>query len=157
MVSIRIMDDARMDLMGNAKQIEFSRVAATALYALALFCLLTGSAHGQEIVSGSPDKGALFADRFCSNCHLMDDGSGNAVPAGIPTFRGIANKPGQTGMHIVGVLMAPHPPMPNINLSREEIGDIIAYLQGLRADQTLPPLLPTPSQRTPKPKFPAPT
>lgn len=60
-------------------------------------------------------------------------------------------------MHIVGVLMAPHPPMPNINLSRDEIGDIVAYLQTLRADQTLPHLLPAPKEGTPKPKFPAPT
>ena len=143
--------------MGNAKQIEFSRVAVISLCAIALFFLSASSARSQDIVSGSPDKGALLADRFCSNCHLTDDGSRNAVPAGIPTFRGIANKPGQTGMHIVNVLIAPHPPMPNMNLSREEIGDIIAYLQGLRADQTLPPLLPSPSERTPKPKLPAPT
>lgn len=59
-------------------------------------------------------------------------------------------------MHIVGVLMAPHP-LPNINLSREEIGDIVAYIQRFRADKTLPPLLPAPRDGMSKPAFPAPT
>ncbi len=143
--------------MWHAKRFQFGRAAIIAKCAFVLSCLIAGSTFAQDIVAGASDKGATLADRLCTNCHLSDDTTRSAVPAGIPTFRGIANKPGQTGMHIVGVLMAPHPPMPNINLSRDEIGDIVAYLQTLRADQTLPHLLPAPKEGTPKPKFPAPT
>ena len=143
--------------MRHATRFRFDRTAIIATCVFVLSCLLAGSTFAQDIVAGASDKGATLAARLCSNCHLSDDTTRSAVPAGVPTFRGIANKPGQTGMHIVGVLMAPHPPMPNINLSREEIGDIVAYLQTFRNDQTLPPLLPAPKEGTSKPKFPAPT
>ena len=143
--------------MWHAKRFQLGRTAIIATCAFMLPSLFAGSTFAQDIVAGSSDKGAKLADRLCSNCHVSDDTTRNPVPAGVPTFRGIANKPGQTGMHIVGVLMAPHPPMPNINLSREEIGDIVAYIQTFRTDQTLPPLLPAPKEGTPKPKFPAPT
>lgn len=143
--------------MSGRKQLQLNHTTAIAAYSIVLSCLFATAAHSQDIVSGSPENGASLADRLCSSCHLSDNKAPSPVPAGIPTFRGIANKPGQTGMHVVGVLLAPHAPMPNINLSRDEIGDIIAYLQTLRADQTLPPLLPRPQEQTPKPKYPEPT
>ncbi len=143
--------------MGYAKRCQLNRVAVVAACAIGFSGSIVGSSFSQDIISGSAQQGASLADRFCSNCHLVDDKARNPVPVGIPTFLGIANKPGQTGTHIIGVLMAPHSPMPNINLTREEIGDIIAYLQTFRADPALPPLLPAPQEKTPKPAYPAPT
>ncbi len=134
--------------------ISITRISALTIILSGMFA---SSSLGQDFVSGSPEKGALLADRLCSSCHLSVDKAISPVPAGIPTFRGIANKPGQTGMHIVGVLVTPHAPMPNISLSRDEISDIVAYLQALRSDQTMPPLLPMPQEQAPKRKYPEPT
>ncbi len=143
--------------MNGAKQSSLHHILAMPACLVCVTLTLASSAHSQDIAAGSSAKGALLTDRLCSNCHISDDQSRLAVPVGIPTLRGIANKPGQTGMHIVGVLMAPHAPMPNISLTRDEIGDVIAYLQSLRDDQTSPPLLPRPQEQAPKPKYPEPT
>jgi cytochrome c len=99
----------------------------------------------------SPENGHALAQRFCTNCHLIENNSSATVPAGVPTFRGIANKPGQTGQNIMNVLIHPHPPMPDIHLSRAEIVDIISYLESLRTNAAVPPLL-TPFPTAPKPQ-----
>jgi mono/diheme cytochrome c family protein len=109
----------------------------------------------------SPERGLAFAERFCQNCHIVAPDARRPadapVPAGVPTFRQIANKPGQTGDRIVGALISPHPPMPDVNLSREEIGDLIAYLETLRTDPLIKPLSPFRNEQQPKPPSPRPS
>jgi mono/diheme cytochrome c family protein len=114
--------------------------------------LVVSAANADTVVPAtpSPDNGHALAQRFCTNCHLVEDNSSATVPAGVPTFRGIANKPGQTGQNIMNVLIHPHPPMPDIHLSRAEIVDIISYLESLRTNADVPPLL-TPFPAAPKP------
>lgn len=101
----------------------------------------------------SPDHGYALAQRFCNGCHLIGDNADAAVPAGVPTFRGIANKPGQTGQHIIDKLIKPHPPMPDIQLTREELMHIVAYLETLRVDKSGTPLLEL-DESGPKPVYP---
>jgi cytochrome c len=95
-----------------------------------------------QVAEPSADKGKELAVRLCSGCHLVDNAAGQAIPVGTPTFRSMATKPGQTGEGVAAVLIQPHPPMPDIHLSRMEIEDIIAYLDALRSDEALPPLRP---------------
>jgi mono/diheme cytochrome c family protein len=103
----------------------------------------------------SADKGYALAQRLCQGCHLIEDKAGATVPAGVPTFRGIANRPGQTAQSITSVLIKPHAPMPDVQLTSPEILDIIAYLETLRTNTSVPPLLPPPG--SPKPKYPEPS
>lgn len=91
--------------------------------------------------------------RLCSNCHLVE-GSGKAAPAGIGTFRGIANRVGQSADRISNVLMLPHMPMPDAQLTVEEIQSILAYLETMRTSPDVPPLF-VPGGA--KPKFPSKT
>jgi cytochrome c len=132
------------------------------LSAIAVFAVVTvGSAArvaiGTEVPAmPSPEKGYALAQKFCTNCHVIDNTSNTTVPAGIPAFRGIANKPGQTGQNIMNVLIHPHAPMPDIHLSRDEIVNIIAYLETLRTNQAVPPLL-TPSLPAAKQLHPEPS
>lgn len=100
------------------------------------------------------ESGLELAHKLCKGCHVIDSGAANPVPIGIPTFRGIANKPGQTGQRIKEVLIQPHVPMPDMQLSNTEILSLIMYLESLRNDPAIPPLL-TPSQ--PKPTYPTPS
>jgi cytochrome c2 len=90
----------------------------------------------------SAQSGRDLAIKLCQSCHLIEEKSDAVVPVGPPPFSVIANRPEQTAERIRFVLFAPHPPMPEIQLTNEEIDDIIAYLDQLRSDQVGPRLLP---------------
>jgi mono/diheme cytochrome c family protein len=122
--------------------------------ALALILYGTACAEPPEVVEPSADKGQTLAERLCSGCHVVETAS-KTVPAGIPPLRAIANLPGQTATRIMNVLIQPHAPMPDMQLSRQEILDITAYLDTLRTDKSAPTLLP-PKQGG-KPKYPEPS
>lgn len=96
----------------------------------------------QEKPKPTPEKGEALASKLCASCHVLPGGNPAAVPAGVPTFRAIANKPGQTGDHIAQVLMMPHAPMPDLQMTRDEILDILAYLESIRTDQSVKPIAP---------------
>ena len=64
----------------------------------------------------SATKGYAIAQSLCVSCHLLPDRDAATVPAGVPTFRAIANRPGQTGDKIMLALIKPHAPMPDIQM-----------------------------------------
>lgn len=101
----------------------------------------------------SPERGKVVAERLCSTCHLSGVGKGTAQ-AGLPTFPTIANRPGQTATRIRNALIKPHGEMPDLQLTNEEIADIIVWLDTLR-DPKAPPLLPR--DEGGKPQYPEPT
>ncbi len=77
--------------------------------------------------------GHQIASKLCTGCHIVDREAASAtVSADVPSFEAIANKPGQTAETIAGRIVIPHPPMPKIQLTREEIGDVAAYIMTLR-------------------------
>jgi hypothetical protein len=53
------------------------------------------------------------------------------------------------------VLVQPHAPMPDMQLTNDEMLDIIAYLDSLRSDKAAPSLLPP--GVVAKPRYPAPS
>ena len=80
------------------------------------------------------ENGHRIADRWCSSCHVVsgrgaDGGSGGTDAA--PTLAGIARDPQRGPDWFRRWLSAPHPPMPDPNLARTEIDDVVAYLQSL--------------------------
>jgi mono/diheme cytochrome c family protein len=103
----------------------------------------------------SAEQGHLLAQRLCAGCHLTEGGSANGLPAGVPSLRAIANRAGQSSERIAQALIQPHAPMPDMQITRREIDDILAYLQTLRADPTAPPLIAPPGGG--KPRMPAPS
>ncbi|MEQ1612576.1 MAG: cytochrome c [Hyphomicrobiaceae bacterium] len=111
---------------------------------------------GLELEAPSPERGLAFAQKFCSNCHLVEGGTSATVQAGIPSLRGLANKPGQNGERIRNVLINPHPPMPDMQVSSQEILDVLSYLETLRTDKSVPPFL-SPTQKGDKPQYPKPS
>ncbi len=75
------------------------------------------------------EAGRRMAEVWCSGCHIIDgDGTSDVAPG----FKQVANDPTKTPGRLRAWLANPHPPMPNFNLSRTEIDDIIAYLESLR-------------------------
>ncbi len=90
---------------------------------------------GAALAQIHPDAktGKQIAEKLCVGCHIVGaSAAGASVPADVPSFERIASKPGQTAESIAGAIVIPHPPMPQINLTREEIGDIAAYILTLK-------------------------
>lgn len=115
-------------------------VIITAITSSLLLSVAPGWA--QDTPRPTPAKGEALAAKLCANCHLLPGSGATAVPAGVPTFRAIANKPGQTGDHIAQVLIRPHAPMPDLQMTRDEILDVLAYLETLRIDTSAKPIAP---------------
>lgn len=73
--------------------------------------------------------GRDLAQRWCSGCHVVDPAGRG--PDTAPPFPIIAQRnPGNRGW-LRAWLTAPHPPMPNLNLNRQQIDDVAAYLESL--------------------------
>lgn len=84
------------------------------------------STAGAYAASGNAEAGRQLATRSCSSCHATE--AAKTATDGAPPFTLIAKTNRERPAWIRGWLMSPHPPMPNISLSRQQIDDIIAYL-----------------------------
>jgi len=94
---------------------------------LSLFAALLGAnAHAQ----GRPDAaaGATLAQNWCASCHLVTPAQKSAAAAGAPSFMALARDPAMTADKLRGFLNKPHPPMPNLSLTRQEIENVVAYI-----------------------------
>lgn len=75
--------------------------------------------------------GRLIAERWCVSCHLVTPDQRTAT-AGVPPFAEIARRhAGATGV-LEGFLADPHPPMPDLSLTRQEIRNLVAYIMSLK-------------------------
>ncbi len=82
-------------------------------------------------MAADADRGAELAKRWCASCHVVDSGQKQAS-ADVPPFAAIANKPDFSTEKLAFLLLDPHPKMPNFPLSRNEAGDIAAFIATLR-------------------------
>jgi mono/diheme cytochrome c family protein len=79
--------------------------------------------------AGDPESGRLLTQRWCSGCHAVP--SARSASDAAPSFASVAKAHKDDPSWVRVWLMAPHPPMEGINLSRQQIDDVIAYLQSL--------------------------
>lgn len=98
------------------------------------FLLLAGIMAAQpvlatEVLSPAAARGLSLAQRWCAGCHVIGDGRSGTDAA--PTFRSIALDPQKGPDHLRAFLAQPHPPMPPVPLGRQEIDDLVAYIQSL--------------------------
>ncbi len=79
--------------------------------------------------AGNPEAGWQLSRQWCTSCHLVDEaGQGTDMAPPFPT---IARDEHRSEKWLRAWLTSPHPPMPNLNLSRGQIDDVIAYLKSL--------------------------
>lgn len=76
------------------------------------------------------ENGARLAQRWCAGCHLVAPGQSQAV-ADVPAFATIAKSPGFDAARLALFLLAPHPKMPDLALTRREAADLAAYIGSL--------------------------
>jgi mono/diheme cytochrome c family protein len=92
--------------------------------------LLTASLPGQALASGSAERGLEIAQRWCAACHLVTPDQTQAL-ADVPSFMAVAEE--SEGLDWLEPFLAdPHPVMPDMNLTRQEIADLVAYFERLR-------------------------
>ena len=102
----------------------------TSLRCAPLFLLLLLSTPA--LAQGDPEAGRDLVRRWCTTCHVVElEGTGTDAGPALPAL--LAGKQ-RSADEIRGWLADPHPPMPNLELSRREIEDIVAYLQSLTGE-----------------------
>ncbi|MFT6582308.1 MAG: mono/diheme cytochrome c family protein [Alphaproteobacteria bacterium] len=79
---------------------------------------------------GRVADGSKLVDQWCAHCHLTKGVATTSDTA--PAFESLMNDPSYTDARLRTWLTDPHPPMPKIDLSRQMIRDVIAYLSTLR-------------------------
>jgi mono/diheme cytochrome c family protein len=109
--------------------------AKTAALASALTAtlLLIGHTVGAPL-PGQPDpqSGKALAEKLCTNCHLVGSAQQEHAVADVPSFHEIANRQDQSTGAIIGHIVLPKHPMPQIPLTKSELADLAAYITSLR-------------------------
>ena len=73
-------------------------------------------------------NGEKLARRWCASCHVVaaDQRQGNTQAA---PFSEMAKIPGLNAEKIALFLLVPHPPMPDMSLSRSEAADLAVFIE----------------------------
>ena len=83
------------------------------------------TAHAQEAA-----RGREAAEQWCSSCHVIAGQTRGSDT--VPSFDKIANDAAFTEDRLRGFLNRPHPPMPPLQISRNDIESFVAYFRTLR-------------------------
>jgi mono/diheme cytochrome c family protein len=101
---------------------------------LAVIGLFAAAPAGAQMLPGDVDAGKTIALQRCTRCHVV--AAQQPVPdiGGAPSFAAIARMRSTTELSLRAFLQTPHPPMPDLVLSREETDDLVSYILSLRRD-----------------------
>jgi len=115
------------------------------LAALGLACA-SACALAAPSLAADAEQGERLARRWCSECHVVSPDQTRA-PADAPSFAAISAS--RRIPQIEGFLRRNHPQMPDMSLSRDEIANLIAWMQSL--SPPLDPAKPAPQKDDVKP------
>ena len=101
-----------------------------------LVCAVTAfiaslSVGSAALAEGSAAAGKRLAQQWCAGCHQVEPKAPAKDVA--PPFASLGVRKGKDPGWVRAWLTNPHPPMQGINLSRQQIDDVVAYLQSLAA------------------------
>jgi mono/diheme cytochrome c family protein len=93
-----------------------------------LLALLGFSVFASAGWAADARNGETLAKRWCATCHVVsaDQTRGNTQA---PPFSAIARQSGFDDARLALFLLTPHPRMPDMNLSRSEAADLVAYIK----------------------------
>jgi cytochrome c len=98
---------------------------------LSLAVVLAASLHPARAADTA--NGLRLARALCTNCHTVEPGNASKeVVAGVPSFIAVANKEAQTEDKAADYILNPHPPMPQVQLTKTELADVAAYIMTLK-------------------------
>jgi mono/diheme cytochrome c family protein len=108
-------------------------IRSVPVWVLGLLGLALASASPAE--AGSVARGKAIAERWCVLCHVVGPNQSSAPADGAPSFLELSKTAAENDTKLRSFLVAPHPPMPNLSLSRREIDDVLAYIASLKPVQ----------------------
>ncbi len=104
-------------------------ILATIALAAAASAAMAQSTLGPGL--GDAGRGRLIATTWCASCHLVAPGQAR-VSTDVPSFASMAQRL-PTDVDVLAAFVAnPHPPMPNLSLSRQDIRDVLTYIATLK-------------------------
>jgi mono/diheme cytochrome c family protein len=98
--------------------------------------LLFSAAAAAQDLPGDPGRGHAIAEHGCSACHAIDPGVRAPPGVAAPTFQDVADDPAMTELALNAFFQTPHQNMPNLQLSAENMADLIAYILSLKQHPT---------------------
>jgi len=109
------------------RSLEWARKVIMVRRVALMTALLAGAAASPSFAAGDAQAGHQLARQWCTGCHVVDDAAQGGSDTA-PSFASIAHRRANDQTWLRGWLTSPHPPMPNLNLSRQQIDDVMAYL-----------------------------
>ncbi len=96
--------------------------------------LASGAACAQGSAKvGDAKTGRAFALQTCALCHVVAPHQLAPTRLAVgPSFQSIADLPSTTSHSLQVFLVTPHPTMPNLVLSADEVGNVVAYILSLK-------------------------
>jgi mono/diheme cytochrome c family protein len=91
-----------------------------------------GAFATQPAQAGDPMAGEVLAEVWCASCHSV--GPDNIASDAAPSFYTVMNVQQRSTDFLRGWLVNPHGAMPDPNLTRGEIDDIVSYMETIRRD-----------------------
>lgn len=86
-----------------------------------------GLAAAQDAV-----RGQALAERWCANCHVVNQAATTGRADGLPTFPTLAARKDITPATLKGAMTATHSRMPDLQLGARDQEDLVAYIVSLR-------------------------
>jgi mono/diheme cytochrome c family protein len=102
---------------------------------LAVWLVALGAPAVAQPGWADPKKGRELAESLCSICHSVGPEVGAPVAADVPSFRSVANRADQSADRLAVAIIIPHPAMPTISFSNQELRDVISYILSLKTEK----------------------
>lgn len=77
-------------------------------------------------------RGQALAERWCANCHVVNQATATGRADGLPTFPALAARKDITAATLKGAMTATHSRMPDLQLGARDQEDLVAYIFSLR-------------------------
>ncbi|MGH6952971.1 MAG: hypothetical protein ACREGL_02235 [Alphaproteobacteria bacterium] len=97
-----------------------------------LVAVLAGASAAAQDLPGDPSLGRGIAERWCTECHVVEPSVREPGKANAPAFQEVSDDPAVTETALRTFLQTPHENMPDVKLTSDETGDIVAYILSLR-------------------------
>jgi mono/diheme cytochrome c family protein len=107
-------------------------IMAPAICSTVLIALLLAPRPVWAEQGGAEGAGRAAARGLCAECHAIERGEVRSPARSAPPFAEIAAVPGMTSAALRASLGTSHRTMPNIILTPDQLGDIVAYILSLK-------------------------
>jgi mono/diheme cytochrome c family protein len=108
------------------------KVAQSISVAAMVFASAALAQNAERSPFDDPAHGKMIAETWCSSCHLVAADERRPALADVPPFTAIAQRLPKDADILVAFIINPHPPMPDLGLSRQDIRDVLAYVATLK-------------------------